>query len=154
MFFALIIVLRDRKSSSSVTFTSLTSTNISGELSFQVTVTKRQHVRSLYRKSNSNPLVESLSPKLAVKFQTEVAFLHPFLDCGLAPLHKDASHNIDSPLLCGSIHRAQFVTGFRNTHKPHVTIGITPSSAYFARNFFFLIIFCFFKVLYIRAGQR
>ena len=64
MFFALIIMLRGRKPSSSVTFT----------CTFTVS------------ESNPNPLVESLSPNLAVKVQTEVEILHPFLGCGLAPI--------------------------------------------------------------------
>ena len=41
----------------------------------------------------------SCDTRIARKVQTEVEFLHPFLDCGLAPLHKDASHNNIEPLL-------------------------------------------------------
>ena len=34
---------------------------------------------------------------IVVRVQTEVEFLHPFLDCGLAPSRNDASHNIEPP---------------------------------------------------------
>ena len=69
-----------------VTFTSVSSMNFSADRAFV-----SRHTKNI---------------------ETEVEILHAFLACSFVPLHKDASCNIDSLVLCGSIHRAQFVTGF------------------------------------------
>jgi len=65
---------------------------------------------------------------VAVTVQTEVEFLHPFLDCGLAPLHKGACHNI-KPLLC------RFKTHFNQFHNSSESVRLQRNARTSARRF-------------------
>ena len=109
MFFALIIMLQDRKPSSSLTFTSFPwwPRSISST---------RRNCKQRWEFFTPSWLVSSC---LCTRRTSHNKW---YLCCAIENSTKFSSSNWSH---WWSIHRAQFATSFRNTHKPHVTKGIT-----------------------------